>query len=218
MSPTPRQRVPVSEIEKVKAKLGDKADRLAWALAFAQENLKEASPGWWTDAQVTLAALTGAGGRSRGDQSEVLTREEIQEVQHQFTRYVREWVSIRKVTLGRSTLALGIELATGPGGEEEAALRFDFKLPKSYSPDRVAFELALLLVPNGSMVKVCEAPKAWGEAGEKCGRWFLGRPNRRYCSLTCQSRAGARIAREPHRRERIVPPPRPFSATRKRPA
>ena len=201
MNPTARQRVPVTEIdeiEKTKAKLGDKADRLAWALDFAQENLGEASPGWWTDAQLTLAALTRAGGRTRGSQSEVLTREEIQGVQRRFARYVGEWISKRRVRLGRSTQELWIELETGPGGEEEAALRFDLKLPKAYSPDRVAFELALLLMPNGSMVKVCQAPKAWGK-GEKCSRWFLGRPNRRYCSLTCQSRAGARLARGRHR-------------------
>ncbi len=212
MSPTPRQRVPVSEIAKVKTKLGDKADRLAWALAFAQENLGEASPGWWTDVQVTLAALTGAGGRNRGDQTEVLTREEIQEVQRRFARYVTEWVSTRRVKLGRSTVDLVIEPAPGPGGEEEAAIRWNLKLPNPYSPDRAAFELALLLVPNGFMVKVCDAPKAWGEAGEKCGRWFLGRPNRRYCSLTCQSRAGARLARAP---ERKVPAPVPLPPTRR---
>jgi len=190
-----RQRVATAEIARVKAKLRTKDAQLAWALDFAQQNLGDASAGWWTDTQVTLAALTGAGGHSRGYQSEVLTKEEIQAVQRQFAQYVEEWVSNRRVTLGSQPQELWIEPATGPGGEDVAALRFELTLPRPYSPNRVAFELALLLVPDGTAVRVCQAPKAWGKAGELCGRWFLGRPNRRYCSLTCQSRAGARKVR-----------------------
>ena len=190
-----RQRVATAEIARVKAKLKDKEARLMWALDFAQQNLGDASAGWWTDTQVTLAALTGAGGRSRGTQSEVLTKEEIQEVQRRLARYLEEWISQRRVTLGRLRQDLWIGVESGPGGEEVAALRTEWQLPKPYTPDRVAFELALLLEPHGTAVRVCEAPKAWGKAGERCGRWFLGRPNRRYCSLTCQSRAGARKVR-----------------------
>lgn len=69
---------------------------------------------------------------------------------------------------------------------------------------RAALELGRLLGEAGDRVRICTAPKrtARGPA-EPCGRLFVGRPNRLYCSTPCGNRATTYRARHGERREEI---------------
>ncbi len=68
----------------------------------------------------------------------------------------------------------------------------------------VALEVARLLDQAGQRVKRCTAPRSTTIAHgpiEECGRLFVGRPNRRYCSTPCGNRATTFKARHGERTE-----------------
>jgi len=63
--------------------------------------------------------------------------------------------------------------------------------------DPVDVLLEQLIPTYGHLIKVCAAPPARGEAGERCGTWFVAwRPPQIFCSPKCHNRAGAKAFRE----------------------
>jgi hypothetical protein len=87
-------------------------------------------------------------------------------------------------------LGRGVQVLRASRPGQPPALHF--KSGATVEPDDcsagVVTALTSLLLAEGHRVKACSAPRAYGAPGELCGRWFVGRPDRRFCALTCQQR------------------------------
>ncbi len=199
------ERAPVGEMERVMDRLGSRGftreGQLQWAVDFAQTRLEDLSPGRLRDFQLELAVLMMPHAKP-GHGRDLLSLEQLQQVQAHWAKYLGEWVTKRQVTLGRYTgdFRIGSVKWQGKAGKgEQTLLDFDLELPAARNPEHMAFQFALLLVPEGHRVKACPAMKSRGKSGDVCGRIFVGRPDQVYCSSLCQNREATRRIRAPGR-------------------
>jgi hypothetical protein len=199
-----------------------KGSRLAWAVDFAQERLDQLPPGRLLDLDLELLIFLkyGSGLWPRGGVIRLerqgpggpVVRRRIGETQ-QFTRPTEDdlratqtaWVRMITMMLdsGEGTLGDYQVHLDFSGGDGRATVR-EYLKPASV-PHEATYALARLLLEldhdlreagyQGPLIKACPAPKIRGAAEDPCGRWFVGRPNQRYCSSQCQNRAATRATR-----------------------
>jgi hypothetical protein len=217
MTPKPSPSVSDQELSRVAAwkpwKYA-KGPRLAWAVDFAQERLEQLPPGRLLDLQhdlliflkygsglwprVGVITLGRQGPRRETHQFTLPTEDDLHATQTAWVRMITMMLDGGEGTLGDYQVHLDFS-----GGNGRATVRESLK-PASV-PDEATYALARLLLEldhdlreagyQGPLIKACPAPKVRGAAEDLCGRWFVGRPNQRYCSSQCQNRAATRATR-----------------------
>jgi hypothetical protein len=181
----------------VRAELDDPRKRWAWAVDFAQVPLAKLSPEKFYEVRVALTAFAGWAAGTVAERKQVLlfTDEEVRGTQRRFERIVKEYIEHQTADLGKFghvrlrviTIDGRMTLITNVGAHD--------LLPV----DRAVFALGLLLDGHTDCPKVCPAPRPWGDKGEQCNRWFVGRPDQLYCSPICRNRATTRASRQKKR-------------------
>jgi hypothetical protein len=205
MTPEQRRTAREEEIRQAQARIGNRRGRVAWAVQFAQEALGQLSPGQLLDRRHDLKAFLGygpAGGISYSEETTKLPADEtMQAIQAEFARVIggvlrKETVHFIRYTMAPSLIWFGNKLrfVQMPDHIEQSEL------------DQAAYALAMLiddLYREERVIKVCDAPKPRAKAEERCGRWFVGRPNQTYCSPSCRNLANTRATRaKPQQRAR----------------
>jgi len=192
MATTQAHSVAVRGVRRVGMRFPSTRQRLEWAVRFASDDWGALPPEARASYRVELAAILGAPAKRR--RVRLLTDAEMQETHNRLAAWVGQLVDKGehgKASLGRLHAEYRLEWNRERG---TYALGFDFEFPR-HPAQRAALRLALLMGHARHPLKSCGAPKAGGKPGERCGRWFVGRPNRYYCSLTCASRVTTRRAR-----------------------
>jgi hypothetical protein len=170
------------------------AGKLRWAVAFASLR-PDAILDRRERLSYELAGFLRIGLRARDGVPILFSEAEFRQAHERFTVLIREWLGRGEVRLGpiRSTLIAGLVrgrpyAVSRPDGDDVAA--------------EAAQRLVLLLGEEGHRVKACRAPAAWKGRKDLCGRWFVGRPNKRHCSPACYNRAATRRFRWKRARSR----------------
>lgn len=187
---------------------------LEWALAFAQEDLSALSSQEWRARATVLAAFLATHGHGLSSSAEAVgepsqTRlpsvEEVRQAQQDMARILDSFVKGETFDILDYHVRVFIGLYDG--------------IPKLFRDEHqrynlsVSVEACLAFATLLSRVGVAAMERTEGEAAgmlrqcpapaprqhEPCGVWFIGRPNRQYCSPLCQNRAGTRRARQPKR-------------------
>jgi hypothetical protein len=192
------------QVHQAQKRIGNRRGRVAWAVRFAQETLDELSPGQQLDRRNELKAFLGYGPVSGISYSEgstdAPTDKAMQAVQEEFARVIGG--VLRKETVHFDEYKMAPSL-----------IWFGNKLRFVQMPDHIeqseayqaGYGLAGLiddLYREGREIKVCDAPKPRAPAEERCGRWFVGRPNQTFCSPACRNLANTRATRAKQRRPR----------------
>jgi hypothetical protein len=175
--------------------------RVEWAVAYAQEDLGAMRPGRREDVRqelrMYLASVVGLG--SRDNMVELPTDEEMEEIRQALHEIVQSVLEKRPVPIGQYHATL--ELI--PMTDEGRPYLLNSGQHAMQKVELARYALATLIAKlwaEGHRIKCCPALKPRAKAGELCGRWFVGRPNQRFCSPRCQNRAGTRESRESRKR------------------
>jgi hypothetical protein len=187
---------------------------LEWALTFAQEDLSYLSTQEWRARATTLAAFLCVHGHGLSSSAEAAgeplqTRlpsvEEVRDAQHDMAQILRSFAAGKPLDVLKYQVRVTIGLYDGiPKLFRDEHQRYDLAVPAEAC---LAFAQLLSRVAvdimdknegeAAGMLRQCPAPAPRQQA--PCGTWFIGRPNRQYCSPLCQNRAGTRRARQPKR-------------------
>ena len=217
-----RERVTADEVEQIQPRVGrSPADRLQWALDFAQKDLNTLTVGDWANLRRELAAFRGftvfptqvknrrvlnalleLGRHNWGSQTfvELPMEEQTRQAQAEFRRIVDRLLTRGMVAIGPHQVTHYVSRLdkTQIPPERRASLS---TWTRGASPGLEQF--TYLLGAYAALVGVCPEPK--------CQRWFVaGRTNQTYCSTRCQTRATTRTYRE-----RMKKPPQPSKHARK---
>ena len=177
--------------------------RVEWAVAYAQEDLEAMRPGRREDVrqelQMYLASVVGLG--SYDGMVELPTDEEMREIRQALDEIVQSVLDKRPVHIGQYHATL--ELI--PMTDEGRPYLLNSGQHAMQKVELARYALATMIAKlwaEGHRIKCCPAMKPRAKAGELCGRWFVGRPNQRFCSPRCQNRAGTRASRKNRERAR----------------
>jgi hypothetical protein len=177
--------------------------RVEWAVAYAQEDLEAIRPGRREDLrqelQMYLASVVGLG--SYDGMVELPTDEEMWEIRQALDEIVQSVLGKRPVHIGQYHATL--ELI--PMTDEGRPYLLNSGQHAMQKVELARYALATMIAKlwaEGHRIKCCPALKPRAKAGELCGRWFVGRPNQRFCSPRCQNRAGTRASRKNRERAR----------------
>jgi hypothetical protein len=177
--------------------------RVEWAVAYAQEDLEAMRPGRREDLrqelQMYLASVVGLG--SYDGMVELPTDEEMREIRQTLDEIVQSVLDKRPVHIGQYHATL--ELV--PMTDEGRPYLLNSGQHAMQKVELARYALATMIAKlwaEGHRIKCCPALKPRAKAGELCGRWFVGRPNQRFCSPRCQNRAGTRASRKNRERAR----------------
>jgi hypothetical protein len=187
---------------------------LEWTLAFAQEDLSALSPQEWRARATTLAAFLATHGHGLSSSAEAVgeplqtclpSAEEVRQVQHGMAQILHSFVKGETFDILNYHVRVFIGLYDGiPKLFHDEHQRYDLS-----ASAEACLAFATLLSRVGvkavedtegeaeGLLRQCPAPAP--RQHEPCGTWFIGRPNRQYCSPLCQNRAGTRRARQPKR-------------------
>jgi hypothetical protein len=180
-----------------------KRRRLIWAVHFAQEPLDQLSPGRLYDLRLELTAfLTWGGGRPGVgfDEYLLVTEDDLRATQAEFAHIIAGVLQVQTIPIGEFPVKMQLGANKGRVSLSETlnlnmvpvALQARYGLARALGDvDRDLMEAGY----GGPIIKACPAPKVRGKGEEKCGRWFIGRPNQVYCSGQCQNRAATRATR-----------------------
>jgi hypothetical protein len=180
-----------------------KRDWLDWALDFAYEDLEHLKPDkreYWRRGLKQFLMAQGPGVAGDPD-VELASDLQMKIIQARFVDMIQHILAGRPVELGTYMLDVRISVHHGRPWLIEhvdlGALPDEGQVPYAFARvlDRVSRDL-LDEGYEGPFIKVCPAPKP--RRKELCGRWFIGRPNRMYCSPHCQNRATTRASRARH--------------------
>jgi hypothetical protein len=219
MTSEQREFVTDEELDQFEARLFPRRRRLTWAVDFAQEDIEQLSPGRLYDLQCELRTFLLFGGGSLPTSSgeyPLPTKEDLRATQTAWVQMItmllegreQETLGVYHVRVffggrhGRPSVMEVLQHASIP---EQARYALGQLLRES-EQDRIEAahhfpgestigELLRPLEPEGPLIKACPAAKVRGSAQDTCGRWFVGRPNQRYCSPQCQNRAATRATR-----------------------
>jgi hypothetical protein len=191
---------------------------LEWALAFAQEDLGSLSTQEWEKRAKLLAAFLARYGHGLSSSASAVGKpletllpsvEEIRYAQQEMAQILHSFARDERLDILSYQVRVFIRLYDGiPKLFQDEHQRYNLAVPDEA---RLAFATLLSRVgvdvmkpregeaPGG--LRRCPAPAPRQQ--EPCGKWFIGRPNREYCSPLCQNRAGTRRARQPKRRKQI---------------
>ena len=135
--------------------------------------------------------------------------EEVRQAQHDMAQILHGFAEGKPLDILNYHVRVTIGLYDGvPKLFLDEHQRYDLAVP---AEARLAFATLLSRVGVDVMeategeaagrLRRCPAPAPRQQ--EPCGKWFIGRPNRQYCSPVCQNRAGTRRARQPERPKHI---------------
>ena len=220
MTSKEREFVTTGELGQLGRPLFPRRRRLTWALDFAQEDIGQLSPGRLYDLRCELLAflLLGGGNISMSAGKFLLpTEDDLRATQTAWVHMItimleggeQETLGVYQVRVlfagghGRARVDEFLQHASIPEQARYALGRLlresehDLKEATQHFPGESTLgEFFRPIAPDGPLIKACPAPKVRGRAQETCGRWFVGRPNQRYCSSQCQNRAATRATRE----------------------
>jgi hypothetical protein len=201
------------DIRQAEARVGVKRHAVAWAVAYAQEQLGRLSPGQLLDRRHELKAFLGyappLGISSRGGAVKLPTDETMEATQQEFVRIIAGVRRGETVHLGRYTMTTSLiwaQRSRSPKRQPCFSQMPDLiDQPEVYQASHGLARLIDELYREGRMIKECPAPKPRSGTHERCGRWFVGRPNQTYCSPACRNLAntrGRRAKQQPNRPRR----------------
>jgi hypothetical protein len=177
---------------------------LDWAMAFAQANLDRLMPGRRHDLRRQLKQFLMAQGPGVSGSPEVPLPSEAQlrTAQRAFAEMIESILVGKAVHLGYYALEVRVSVRDGIPSLIEF---LDIGALPDEGQAQYAFARLLSRVGRdfcdagyeGPLIKACRAPKP--RRKEPCGKWFVGRPNQRFCSPHCQNRAGSRASRARHK-------------------
>jgi hypothetical protein len=212
--------VPFEDVETARARYPIQRDWLTWVLDVAQTDLGALAPGRRRDLRVdVLAFLLEAHGREALEgapegRCRLPMDAELNRIQAMFRDVVRAVQTGTPLEMSEESCsleeALGFtaelphrripvrQLFIPHGGKGYVYLRLD---AGAMSIVARCFNAVLRLIDRLSriwddahydhpLIQACDAPKP--RTQEPCGRLFLGKGNRQYCSPVCQNRAGTR--------------------------
>jgi hypothetical protein len=196
-----------ADIRQAEARMGIKRHAVGWAVAYAQEELDRLSPGQLLDRRLELKAFLGyappLGISTRDGVIKLPTDETVAAIQQAFAQLLAGVRRGETVPLGRYTMDTSLLWFRGKPHFVQMPNLVD--QPEVYQARYGLARLIDELYREGRMIKECPAPKPRAKGGERCGRWFVGRPNQTYCSPACRNLAntrGRRAKQQPNRRRR----------------
>jgi CGNR zinc finger len=179
--------VPQSEMRKAMERVGATPDEhLQWALDFAQKQLNALGVGDWYNTRLELWAFSypGPAGFPFSRPLPVSlnmfsTESDTRNAQAELKEALRKYGSQQNLDVRLQTHYCCTFLPTKQGGFRGCWGSYvDGYVPKA---QKRFFDLLAL---RGDRLKRCPAAA--------CGRWFVGRPNKKFCSPQCQNRTNVR--------------------------
>jgi hypothetical protein len=185
----------------------DGVRQLEWAVRFTREQPTNGAQSERLRRQATVFAApfhprrpTQLGGLDAGpDGLNTVSAADVTAIQRRFAELLEAWTQRGRIDLplreARVTvLSLTPQKNQGRQGRRRPVL---WLAPADTDDDVSAavYRLVQLLGLEGHRLRGCAAPKAGAEAGERCGTWFVGRPDQVHCSQRCRTRAGVREKR-----------------------
>jgi hypothetical protein len=178
-----------------------KDEWLDWALAFAQGELERgmlAEREYWRLALKQFLMAQGPGVSGDPEAMTLASDAQLRQTQQAFQRMIRSIMEGQTYHLGVYTLEVWISVR-----DERPWLIEQFDVGALPDEVQAQYTFARLLDRvsrdlldegyQGPLIRSCPAPQR--RRKELCGRWFVGRPNRLYCSPHCQNRATTRASR-----------------------
>lgn len=184
----------------------DGVKQLRWAVRFAHERPVSAVQWERLRRQATVFAapfhprrptkLGGLGGGPKG--LDTVSAADVKAMQERFAALLGAWAQLGRIELplrdARVTVSLASQKDRGRRGRRRPVLWLEPADPGD-DVSAAVYRLVQLLGLEGHRFRACSAPKAGGEAGARCGAWFVGRPDQVHCSQRCRTRAGVREKR-----------------------
>jgi hypothetical protein len=166
--------------------------QLQWAVEkfAAPDTLATLTP----ESRATLRAqLTGflRRGLTAGPVGPHLVSDETLERAHaRIRRIITEWLTTGRV-VNEAAVAVNVSVLAYPPTHPAAGRPYvDVQPSHDDDAEEAVLRLMFLLGAEGRRVQACRAPAP--RTTTKCGRWFVSRPNSRYCSRACYNRAATR--------------------------
>jgi hypothetical protein len=184
------------EIDRATARLRPKRRRLEWAVRFAQEALEELSPGQLLDRRLEVKAFLGYRMGVGGDPEAIRppSDADMRAIQDECARIIAGLLRRESVPLGEYRVTMSLSFFRGrPHFSRDEGM---FTMTELVHARYLLGELIAELWQEGHVIKVCPAPKPRAPAETSCGRWFVGRPNQRFCSTACRNLANNRKTRQ----------------------
>jgi hypothetical protein len=219
MTPEQPRTATIEEINQAAVRVGVRQHRLEWVVRFAKEELDTLSPGQMLDRRLELKAFfmysQGIGGNPEA--MKLPTDETMQAIQQSFADIIARVLQGEPVHLGQYTMTTSLIWMPLWGRHHRGTKRTPrfVQMPERtilteqelevYQAKNGLARLIDELYREGRIIRVCEAPKPRAKAEERCGRWFVGRPNQTFCSPACRNLANTRATRakqRPPRRRR----------------
>jgi hypothetical protein len=199
MTPGQPKTATMNDIHQAAARVGVRQHRLEWAVQFAQKDLMELSPGQRLDRGIEVKAFLMYSRGVGGDPEKIhLPGDEImQAVQRAFAHIIERVLRQEPVDLGQDIMTTSLMWIQGkPRFAQIPDLnRRPLEQLEVYQASCGLAMLIDAMYEEGRLIKVCGAPKPRSKTAERCGRWFVGRPNQTFCSPACRNLANTRATR-----------------------
>jgi hypothetical protein len=211
MTPEEPSTAPMEEVNQAAVRVGTRQHRLEWAVQFAQEGLGTLSLGQRLDRSIEVKAFLMLSGGIGGDPDAIDLPSDaaMQAMQQEFKRIIEKVLQEETVDLGRHRTTTSLIWIRGKPYYVQIP-ELDDRPHDEVEVYQASLGLARLigeLYREGRVIKVCDAPKPRAPAEERCGRWFVGRPNQTFCSPSCRNLANTRATRaKPQQRARRQTP------------
>jgi hypothetical protein len=173
---------------------------LKWALKFVQIDFDNLTSGEYLDLQIDVNALCGGGIILGGvPPSHIWPDERLLELQVEILEAIRTFVREGFVEIDVKPMkmrAAVTEVTRTKAGEyrdippEKYSYLYEIFSSNMSPIEQGVMKIVRALGRIGHLLKECHAPRPRGAKEDlKCGRLFIGRKNRTYCSPACQNRA-----------------------------
>jgi predicted RNA-binding Zn ribbon-like protein len=184
--------VTAEDFKTAASKLSGATRGLEWAVELAQAEIGSLTPGERLNARISLRAFVDRlGSHTRipentkymGPSTYIPTEKCLERSKELFGKILNGFLPTGSIETIKVSLAFSIQ-SYRPLRNSLKVIQISPSMGEQDLPSRAVFRFAELLAPELERLRQCE--------DKDCARWYIGRPNRKFCSNKCLSRATTR--------------------------